>query len=154
MTKQDMDGLWKLLGIYRAGDKHLGDGTLKAAWFLVLEPYDPADVKQAVADYFRECKYWPDVTDISSRCPKLTRTAAPAEQDEVRYDPEALVPWGFRSVDENTAQMEALVEMGRLMELDYQSRGVPHPNEARRQGWGVEIWNARVRAEFPEAALR
>lgn len=46
------------------------DKQLKSAWFLILEPWSPAEVKQAVAEQFREHKYWPDVTDISMRCPK------------------------------------------------------------------------------------
>lgn len=148
MTKEDMNGIWKLLGTYRAGDKRLGDKTLLQAWYLVLEPYEAEEVRRAVADYFRERKYWPDVTDIASRCPKPARPVA-ADPEPGRYDAAGIVPWGFRSFEENTRQLEALVEMGRLMELDYPSRDVPHPREARRQGWSVEVWNSRVRAEFP-----
>ena len=71
MTREDMGNLWKLLGVYRPGDKHLNDKTLRSAWFLVLEPYSVDDVRSAVADYFRGCKFWPDVTDIARRCPPL-----------------------------------------------------------------------------------
>ncbi len=69
MTREETDRLFELLAIFRPGDKHLENKPLRAAWQLVLEPYQAADVKQAVAAYFRECKFWPDVTDISVRCP-------------------------------------------------------------------------------------
>ena len=69
MTKQEMDGLWALLGIFRKNDPHLLDKKLKAAWLLVLSPFAAADVKSAVAAYFREKSFWPDVSEIATRCP-------------------------------------------------------------------------------------
>lgn len=74
MTRDDVDRLWGLLAIFRGNDPHLGDKKLKAAWHLVLEPYDPADVKAAVAAYFREKRYWPDVTDIAALCQKPVKS--------------------------------------------------------------------------------
>jgi len=69
MTREDTDRLFDLLALYRPGDKHLENKPLRAAWHLVLEPYQVADVRQAVAAFFRKFKFWPDVTEISSRCP-------------------------------------------------------------------------------------
>lgn len=71
MTGQDIDKLFELLAIFRPKDKHLEDQALRNAWLLVLKPYDPKDVREAVAQYFRESSYWPDVTDIAKRCPKI-----------------------------------------------------------------------------------
>lgn len=71
MTGQDIDRLFELLGIFRPGDKHLEDQNLKNAWLLVLKPYKTEDVRNAVAEYFRQNKYWPDVTDISRLCPPI-----------------------------------------------------------------------------------
>ena len=71
MTREDTDNLFKLLAIFRPNDPRAEDTTLKSAWALVLEPYAVEDVRAAVAAYFREKKFWPDVTDISSRCPPL-----------------------------------------------------------------------------------
>lgn len=71
MTGQDIDKLFELLAIFRPGDKHLGDKQLRSAWLFVLKPYAPEDVREAVAQYFRESSYWPDVTDIAKRCPKI-----------------------------------------------------------------------------------
>lgn len=74
MTGQDVDKLFELLAVFRPKDKHLEDQTLKNAWLFVLKPYDPEDVREAVAQYFRESSYWPDVTDIAKRCPKIVRS--------------------------------------------------------------------------------
>ena len=74
LTREDTDNLFKLLAIYRPNDPRAEDITLRSAWALVLEPYDPADVKAAVVAYFREKKFWPDVTDIATRCPPLPQT--------------------------------------------------------------------------------
>lgn len=73
MTGQDVDRLFELLAIFRPKDKHLEDKQLRSAWLFVLKPYAPDDVREAVAEYFRESSYWPDVTDIAKRCPKITR---------------------------------------------------------------------------------
>ena len=77
MTREDTDRLFELLSIYRPNDPHAQDKTLRSAWALVLEPYAPEDVRVAVAEYFRESKYWPDVTDIASRCPQPKEAPEP-----------------------------------------------------------------------------
>ena len=80
MTRDDIEKLWALLALYRPNDRHLQDEKLKSLWLLTLEPYAPADVKAAVAGYFREKKFWPDVTDIAVGCPpppEPPRTAVP-----------------------------------------------------------------------------
>lgn len=70
MKRNEIDDLFRLLAIFRPGDKHLSDPMLRSAWFLILEPFDHDEVRDAVAGYFRENKYWPDVTDIAKRCPR------------------------------------------------------------------------------------
>lgn len=74
MTRQDVDRLFELLAIFRPGDKHLEDKRLRSAWLFVLQPYAPEDVRAAVAQYFREQSWWPDVTDIAKLCPKTEET--------------------------------------------------------------------------------
>ena len=71
MTGQDIDRLFELLAIFRPRDKHLEDQNLKNAWLFVLKPYKAEDVRNAVAEYFRKNKYWPDVTDIAKLCPPI-----------------------------------------------------------------------------------
>lgn len=76
MTREDIENLWKLLEIFRPNDRRLKDKRLKSAWMAVLEPYKPEDVKTAVIEHFRTSSYWPDVSDISMRCPQpLKRTS-------------------------------------------------------------------------------
>lgn len=128
MTKQDMDGLWKLLGIYRPNDPRLDDKTLKAAWLLVLEPYNPADVKSAVAAYFRGSKYWPDPSDIATRCPPPPEEAVRQEQSAPtgRADPRVREWWedfraglraaGLPTASEARAQGLSAAEWGKLLE--------------------------------------
>lgn len=69
MTKRDLDKLWAMLALYRPKDRHLRNTGLKEIWLLTFEPYPFEDVRAAVVAYFREQKYWPDVTDITTRCP-------------------------------------------------------------------------------------
>lgn len=86
MTGQDIDRLFELLAIFRPGDKHLEDQNLKNAWLFVLKPYCPEDVREAVAEYFRKNKYWPDVTDIAKLCPELPEASSVPQLAEVdRY---------------------------------------------------------------------
>lgn len=137
MTKEDIDNLFELLAIYRPKDRHLSDKTLKSAWLLVLEPFKPADVKQAVAAYFRGNKYWPDVSDISTRCPKAVEEAPPVRERNTGFS--------AQQVANINAQMDELLELGELMSLDYAAAGLPHPAEARKMGWSVADWNRCVR---------
>lgn len=81
MEKQDMNDLWKLLAVYRKDDPHLKDSTLKAAWLLVLEPFQKDDVRAAVGAYFREKGYWPNVTEIAQRCPQAASTKVASSPD-------------------------------------------------------------------------
>lgn len=83
MTGQDIDKLFELLAIFRPGDKHLLDRTLRNAWLLILKPYAPDDVREAVAEYFRHNKYWPDVTDIATLCPEIPKASSVPQTAEV-----------------------------------------------------------------------
>ena len=87
MTREDIENLFKLLALYRPKDRHLEDDSLKALWALTLEPYSPEDVKAAVAAYFREQKYWPDVTDIAVRCPTQPVKPPPPLRRDTYRDP-------------------------------------------------------------------
>lgn len=86
-----MDRLFELLAIFRPGDKHLGDKTLRSAWLLVLKPYAVDDVREAVAQYFRESSYWPDVTEIAKRCPKIVPEVT--KDERVNFDPATDQRW-------------------------------------------------------------
>lgn len=108
MTKEDTARLFDLLSIYRPNDPHAQDKTLRSAWALVLEPYAPEDVRVAVAEYFRESKYWPDVTDIASRCPQPT---APPEPERWQWP-----GWqanGYRDEADYRKQMNEILDRMR-----------------------------------------
>ena len=141
MNKKEIEQLFQLLAIYRPGDKRLEDKTLKAAWLLVLEPFSPAEVKTAVGAYFRESKYFPDVSDIALLCPKAPPVLQAAEVGRWQG-------WeanGYQGAEDYQAKMGELITLGRLMDLDYISAGVPHPSEARKLGWTAGDWIERCR---------
>ena len=84
MTGQDIDRLVELLAIFRPGGKRLKDQSLKNGWLFVLKPYRPEDVREAMAEYLRRSKYWPDVTDIAKLCPPIeteNRNGSPKKID-------------------------------------------------------------------------
>lgn len=136
LTKDDTRNLWKLLEIFRPGDKHLKNSQLLSAWALVLEPYKPEDVRSAVVQYFRTSSFWPDVTDIARLCPQ-------PDAEERAADHSA--KWTPKDIQRSAEWMDAALEMGELMRRDYISAGIPHPAQARRMGWSAEEWNRRCR---------
>ena len=78
MRKDDVDRLFDLLAIYFPGDNRLKDKLLRNAWLLVLEPFEPDDVKQAISSHLRECRFFPRVQEVAVRChlPALPPAAA------------------------------------------------------------------------------
>lgn len=138
MTREDTENLWKLLGIYRRDDPHLQNRKLLSAWYLVLKPFDPGDVRNAVAAYFRRSKFWPDVTDIAARCPAL-------EPDKPKpMEPRQCGGFSAAEFANCDAQMDEMLELGALMERDYTAAGIPHPSEARAMGWSCRDWMDRI----------
>lgn len=107
MTGQDVDRLFELLAIFRPGDKHLGDKKLRSAWLFVLKPYAVDDVRNAVADYFRESSYWPDVTDIAKRCPKIIKRSGPELSAGMDQHWEKQAAWLARFEDLKRRRREA-----------------------------------------------
>lgn len=73
-----MDKLWKLLNACRHETRRTEDKTEKAAWYLVLKPYDYRDVRTAVVGHFRQSKYFPSVGEITTRLPPLETPRADA----------------------------------------------------------------------------
>lgn len=71
MTRKDIDSLFELLAIFRPNDPRIRDGKLRAAWQLVLGPYERDAVREAVGAWFRKSGFWPDPSDIAQLCPPL-----------------------------------------------------------------------------------
>lgn len=90
MTREDIDKIWALLAACRRGDPAIHDKNMKAAWFLVLEPYDYQDVKFAVVSHFRNSKYFPDVGEITQRLPRLPEQPSPSQLARMNRNVEAL----------------------------------------------------------------
>lgn len=94
MTPQDMKKVWALLGCCRLNDPHLQDKTLKAAWLLVLEPYDYPDVREAIAAHFRQKPFWPEIGEITQHLPPVPspeeRRKAKQNADRMKLDLERL----------------------------------------------------------------
>lgn len=131
MTTEEMDGLWELIGIFRKNDPHLKDKKLKNAWLLVLEPYERDDVRNAVAAYFRECGYWPDVTDIARRCPPL-----PALTGQPDYHP----------AEGSKALNDLLTPAFREMLERRRAAGVPATyQKAEAAGMNFDLWDEQLR---------
>ena len=129
LTREDTDKLFELFAFYRPKDPRLRDNALRAVWALTLAPYSVDDVREAVVSYFRTQKYWPDPTDISSRCPQpeLPKTQNfPTPAPTARYiDP----------------AVEALRE--RWQELRRQCRAAWVPGtweDAKKAGLTWEAW--------------
>ena len=118
MNKQDMNEIWRLLGRYREGDKHLKDQGLLRAWYDTLKPYEASTVRDAVAAYFRRKHYWPDVGEITALCPP------PAEPCRVERD-----------------DMERLRRTWSGLVKRRQAVGVPATiTEAREAGLDSGVW--------------
>lgn len=82
MTREEFEGVWALLSACREGDPRLQRRELRRAWWLVLEPYDAEDVKQAVLGFVREKNQFPFVGEITQRLPPLPSAAV-----QRAYDP-------------------------------------------------------------------
>ena len=129
LTREDTDKLFELFAFYRPKDPRLRDNALRAVWALTLAPYSVDDVREAVVSYFRTQKYWPDPTDISSRCPQpeLPKTQNfPTPAPTARYiDP----------------AVEALRERWQELRRQCRAAGVPGTwEEAKKSGLTWAAW--------------
>lgn len=134
MDRQDIADLWALLAVFRPRDPHLRDKTLRAAWAMVLEPYGRDDVRKAVAEYFRESKYWPDVTDIARRCPKPAGAADPEDHLEAMRR--------AKPSPEQRSREEAMHAGYRSYRAALEAAGLPSLSQARAQGMRCADWDA------------
>ncbi len=127
MKKDDVDRLFDLLEIYFPGDARLRDKVLKNAWLLVLKPFEPEDVKQAIASHLRECRFFPRVQEVALKC--HLPAAAPADDVEFQLD-----KWDKLHLDHLKAYREAI-------SAALQERGLPPmPNK------GCGEWNQMIEA--------
>ena len=133
LTREDTDRLFELFRLFRPGDPKVDNKRLHAAWALVLEPYEVDDVRRAVADYFRGNSFFPDVTDIATRC---QRQPAPltAEWD---------TPASMQATQEQ--RQKELEAWQQEWHQELRERGLPSMREALGQGMSIAQWNAMLK---------
>lgn len=132
MTDQEMEGLWALLEIYYPGSPKLRDRKLRAAWKLVLEPYPPEDVKQALLTHLRGSRNFPFVQELAMTCPQ----------------PQGAVPAPTHSHTDRSMERQARwsVRYHQRLEEQLRARGLPSEQEAKEQGENYVAWSRRVEA--------
>lgn len=127
LTREDTDKLFELFAFYRPKDPRLRDNALRAVWALTLAPYSVDDVREAVVSYFRTQKYWPDPTDISSRCqqPETPKTQSLPTPTARYIDP----------------AVESLRERWQELRRQCRAAGVPGTwEEAKKSGLTWAAW--------------
>lgn len=94
MTKEEFAGVWALLTTCRPQDKKLHSRETRRAWWLVLEPYNAADVKAAVLAFVRDSALSPFVSDITQRLSPPAPKEEPVEDDLTENEqPKGPAPW-------------------------------------------------------------
>ncbi len=131
MTKEEIRGIWNLLGTYRPGDKRLKDKELMTAWWITFEPYGAEEVRQAVISHFRRKRFVPDIKESTDLLPPLPGLGPDATR------PQRDIRAGGRAREETEAlQARWLALRKRRREL-----GVPETvAQARDRGMSWREW--------------
>lgn len=131
MTAEETDKLFQLLEIYFPNSPKVKSKKLKSAWLLVLEPYEPDEVKRALIEQLRESRFFPDPQAVAVRCklPSLVEQPEPADSVQEDYSREfnAMMAWLGPWHEEWTKKLHSL--------------GLPTLGEARSAGMSVPEWN-------------
>jgi hypothetical protein len=94
MSRTDIDRLFELLKIYFPRHQNVTKEnlTLRSAWFLLLEPYDPTAVKQAVVEHLRHSTNFPDPQEIAILCEtnRHQKERILQEEEQTREDMERM----------------------------------------------------------------
>lgn len=70
MTQNDFSRVWRLLEtLFPAAARRKSENDI-AVWRVGLEPYALQDVTNAVMDYARQSKFFPDLADITATLPR------------------------------------------------------------------------------------
>lgn len=86
MTFVDIENLFEYLKIHYEHNPKVNSKREKNAWFELLEPFDPADVKAAMLQCLREKPYLPHAQEVAVKCaitaPGTTQKPANKEQEQ------------------------------------------------------------------------
>ena len=129
-----MDGLFSLLAIYFPNNPRLKDKFLKNAWHLVLEAYEPDDVKQALVSYLRENKNFPFVQEIAMRCRR--KVPVPADLSEQSHKQDL----------SEARQLRWSVEFHKMLTDAIRTNNLPTSIEAGKKGITYSEWHRQVEA--------
>ena len=70
MTQNEFDRVWRLFEtLFPAAAKKKSENE-RAVWRVGLEPYGMQDVTDAVMNYARQSKFFPDLADITAPLPR------------------------------------------------------------------------------------
>lgn len=128
MNKQEMNGIWRLIGTYRPGDQRLKNDQLLKAWYIALKPYGAEETTGAVVEHFRRHTYFPKPAEIISLLPQETNGA--------RYAP--LGPSA-------QASLEALQEWQAEWDEELKRLGLPTFREAVAAGMALSDWRKMLK---------
>ena len=126
LSRDEIGKLFELLRIYFPNAKKLGDERLKSAWLLLLEPYRPETVRQAVVAALRESVNLPDPQKIAVRCQALEPAEEPAKPPEPRGEGLAWMAPYIRRLAARCSEREAdkLHAAGRLTWPEAEAAGM------------------------------
>lgn len=130
MTRNDIDRLFQLLAIYYPTSPKVRSEITKQSWFLVLEPFDPEDVKKALVLHMQTSKHFPFVQEISTRC-KLPATEPT----------ESTAGIGTDYANDVACMMEWLGPWHEKWEEKLHGLGLPTFGEAVASGMTTAEWN-------------
>lgn len=135
MTANDIDRLFQLLEIYFPNTSRTKSRQLKNAWLLILEPYDPEEVKKALTEQLRENRFFPDPQSVAVRCKLPPQTEQPENTASVGAD----------YSKEFTAMMARLGPWHREYKKALHDQGLPTAIEAKLSGMPFSSWCKMVK---------
>ena len=119
MQKQEVEKLFLLLSqLFPAAAAKKEKDSFVHAWHLLFEPYSYKAVRQAVLEHARECRFFPDASEIIQRLPD---------------DPDLLRAQEQRKYTEMQVPEYAKQEI-RQLHRRLRHAGLPNAVEAKRQG--------------------
>lgn len=142
MTRTDVDNLFELLRIYFPHAKRVDDKKLRTAWLLLLSPYSPDTVREAVVDELRNSTNFPDAQKIAVRCQAAEPTVKEkpdVHQSNPYFDTAWAAPY-IRKLAASVSEHDA----DKL-----HAAGLQTWTEAENAGMSFPDWNRAYRRIFP-----
>lgn len=133
LTKEDVDNLFELLKLYFPNTQKVHSRVLKNAWHLLLEPYGPNDVKEALTAQLRENRNFPDAQAIAVKCSAFA--VSTPETNAARCAPPT--PAELKS-------HEKLISWQEQWHEELRQLGLPTLREALERGTSPRDWRLQL----------